>query len=566
MTEEQHPQEQAYVLPDIPQHIQQLVDEYKSEVLQPWDKGLGGVSTSSILGWAEQAGMEAAQVFRVTVPRGRSASYMALVGGTPAAGEVRVFASWREPGMVTYGPQAVKLYIGMDRNGRPEVFAEPLLIYKGARIVSIELNGENMYGQGYLPTAPENAWTHFHPLGIDELLLDFMVSNGKYAESERAEMLDVLNALDRIAYTCKPMGATDMFEGCKRFSEWLEEVQKKRPRRRPRKAAAQDEKALFSNSKAERFIFGEGSKAIGPEAYDGREMLLDLGRLKAQTPMRLKDSALDLRAIPADSLGVTWLTSKERYWLTMAQSTWRDNRDSKVTYGSDILKHAGYSNPLKRGMAATMREAAEALTRLTHIHIWLDTTGEDASYKRRAVRRISDRRIVDGRVSLEEYEDGTCDFVIEWQAVDGDTPFPLMDYAQDKGEAFVVPSEAFKFPRACGQISDNVRRALVYIYRQAASKGLSDTVLFDTMLPALGLDGMSSSALGRFRASLKKVLIDWKKRSPQVITSWCWKSEGCKIVGVTVHANRRYLMQTQELVEAENMKKDGPLLPPGDGK
>jgi hypothetical protein len=65
---------------------------------------------------------------------------------------------------------------------------------------------------------------------------------------------------------------------------------------------------------------------------------------------------------------------------------------------------------------------------------------------------------------------------------------------------------------------------------------------------------------------LKKVLIDWKKRSPQVITSWCWKSEGCKIVGVTVHANRRYLMQTQELVEAENMKKDGPLLPPGDGK
>lgn len=565
MTEEQ-PQEQAYVLPEIPSRVQQLVDEYKAEVLQPWDKGLGGVSTSSILGWAKQAGMEAAQVSRVTVPRSRSASYMALVGGTPAAGEVRVFASWREPGMVTYGPQAVKLYIGMDRDGRPEVFAEPLLIYKGARIVSMELNGETMYGQGYLPTAPENAWTHFHPLGIDELLLDFMVSNGKYAESERAEMLDVLNALGRIAYTCKPMGATDMFEGCKRFSEWLEEVQKKRPRRRPRKAEAKDEEILFSGTKAERYIFGEGSKAIGPEAYDGREILLDMGKLKALTPIRLKDETLDLKAIPASRLGVTWLNSVERYWMNKAQSTWRDNRDSKVTYGSDILKHAGYSNPLKRGTAGTMREAAEAITHLTHVSVWIDTTAEDARYKRRSVRRISDRRIVDGRVSLEEYEDGTCDFVIEWQAVDGNTPFPLMDYAQDKGEVFVMPSEAFKFPKECGHISADARRALEYIYRQAASKGLSDTVLFGTMLPALGLDGMDRKAMQRFRDTLGRAFDWWKDREPNVITSWCWKFEGRKIVGVTVHANRRYLVQTQELVEAENMKKTGPLLPPKDGE
>lgn len=553
MTEER-PQEQAYVLPDIPQHIQDLVNEYKTEALDPVDLEIFRQAAWAgwMVEWAASVDGGAELTSRLSpiasIYEGRSLGWGPFEGRADfrpseqfaGASQVYMQATWREPQLVTYGPM---------------VFLPTFTIDYGIRSVQVTVSLRA------LTTGQE---AHWHPVGINELMLDAMLGEpDRYTEDERRGMKAALEALADITYTCSPDEMLDVYRS---FAERQEQAQKKRPRRRPRKAAAQDEKALFSNSKAERFIFGEGSKAIGPEAYDGREMLLDLGRLKAQTPMRLKDSALDLRAIPADSLGVTWLASKERYWLTMVQSTWRDNRDSKVTYGSDILKHAGYSNPLKRGMAATMREAAEALTRLTHIHIWLDTTGEDASYKRRAVRRISDRRIVDGRVSLEEYEDGTCDFVIEWQAVDGDTPFPLMDYAQDKGEAFVVPSEAFKFPRACGQISDNVRRALVYIYRQAASKGLSDTVLFDTMLPALGLDGMSSSALGRFRASLKKVLIDWKKRSPQVITSWCWKSEGRKIVGVTVHANRRYLMQTQELVEAENMKKDGPLLPPGDGK
>jgi hypothetical protein len=545
MSEEQNPQEQAYVLPDIPQHIQDLVNEYKAEVLKPWEWDQKDIGVSGLDEWSASNGASWYYMDRPIggIYEGKEYRWHTFNGRGMNPGEIAIFVSWREPDLVTYGPQAFESGFAFGYAGRPKLTVRP--------VVTLDY---------YIH--PENGW---HPVGIDELMLDSMMGeSGRYSDEDRSEMMAALDALTDIVYHApKP---EELFSVHCRFSEWLDKAQKKRPRRRPRKAAAQDEKALFSNSKAERFIFGEGSKAIGPEAYDGREMLLDLGRLKAQTPMRLKDSALDLRAIPADSLGVTWLTSKERYWLTMAQSTWRDNRDSKVTYGSDILKHAGYSNPLKRGMAATMREAAEALTRLTHIHIWLDTTGEDASYKRRAVRRISDRRIVDGRVSLEEYEDGTCDFVIEWQAVDGDTPFPLMDYAQDKGEAFVVPSEAFKFPRACGQISDNVRRALVYIYRQAASKGLSDTVLFDTMLPALGLDGMSSSALGRFRASLKKALDDWKERSPQVITSWCWKPEGCKIVGITVHANRRYLAQTQELVEAENMKKDGPLLPPEGGK
>lgn len=334
--------------------------------------------------------------------------------------------------------------------------------------------------------------------------------------------------------------------------------------RRTRKAEARDLSTVLTSTKAEKNIFGDIGTKIPPitaEQYDGQHVIpLDMKRLKTNTGIRLFDSTLDLSKIPSRELAISHLNDPERYWLTQLQSVVRDNPDLPGVYGTDVLKKAGIKKPLRPDMAGTMREAAEAITRCTQIAAWMDTTGESIGYRdKRIVRSITNRRLVEGNVSLLEYDDGTVDFYVDFSGRSSEpdtTPFPLYDYARDKHELIEAPSDVFKFDRkSCGYVTVEHRRIMTYIYRQAAAKGLQDTILFDTMFQRLGINDTKDSRY-RVRKKLEKILDDWKRR--KIVRLWDWKRDGRKITGVKVQLNKRYAEYARAQEEAEEYSRNHP--------
>lgn len=328
--------------------------------------------------------------------------------------------------------------------------------------------------------------------------------------------------------------------------------------RRPRKAEVRNRRLVLTNTKAERTMFGAVSpeKYITAESYDGaHEIPLGMGKLKTETTIMLLDDQMDLATIPEERRALSYLTDTQRYWLTQLQSVAADNPELPGIYGSDVLRKAGHKKPLRPEAAETMREAAEALTACSHIHYWADTSGESIGYRdKRVVRSSTDRRLVEGSVTLLEYEDGTADFYVDFEGSAhkaASQAFPLLDYAHDKRELMTLPSSIFAFPfKECGTVTTTHRRMMTHIYRQAASKGLSDTILFSTMFRTLGIND-TKDAEYRARKKIGRLLDYWKQTKPKVVRTWGWEKDGRKIVGVTVRLNRRYAEQLEEQQEAE---------------
>jgi hypothetical protein len=339
----------------------------------------------------------------------------------------------------------------------------------------------------------------------------------------------------------------------------------KRQKRPYYKSRMKDSRVEMTHTKAETRLFRISRKPemnITAEEFDGRPISLGMGKLNTVTQLRVTDETLDLAELE-DRAGKPLLSFTDLYWLNWWESVVRDNPESRVMYGTDLMTKAGYSNPRKASQDDVRREVLDVATHLTGIYGAIDAEGENRAYgDRRTVRSIKRRRFAEFSIDVEQYDDGTWDFKLTRQDIGQETPFPLLEYAEDKGEAFQIPSWVFKFPI---KLSSKVRKALFYILRQALIKGVSDTIDLATMLRAFGWEDMDKYAKHRLLAGIEKGLDYWKKKcSPKVIHSWNWEYEGRRTVAVAVHANHRLLEQNQKLEKAESARRSAPLLPDPD--
>jgi hypothetical protein len=298
-------------------------------------------------------------------------------------------------------------------------------------------------------------------------------------------------------------------------------------RKRPRKPAAANKTSILTSTKVERLMFGDAKAgdALTADAYDGQPIPIGQGKLKATAQLALTlDGPMVDNAKQAEK-AVALLNDKQRYWLTQAHGVALDNPETRTIWGSDVLRKSGITGKaLRPGQAATMQEAAQALLDLTHVSMCIDTTDENRAYHgKHVVRRITDRRVVNGELSLERYDDGSVDFRIDLLVPDGGTAssaFPLMEYAQDKNQYMPLDSGIFEFP-GCGKVTVEQRRIMTAVYRHAAAKGLDNAENID--LEELWRKtevSTEKSAVSKRLTRMEKLLDSWKSRG--IVRSWAW--------------------------------------------
>lgn len=354
-----------------------------------------------------------------------------------------------------------------------------------------------------------------------------------------------------------------------------EPVEEKPKRRRPRKEEAVNNSLTFTNTKVEKAIFGDmpEGKAITADAYDGRPIGIGMGKLGVANELRLMalpGSAIAAKMDNAEiaDLAESGLNDNQRFWLAALHSVVEDNPEACEIYGVDILRKVGYEKPLRASMATTMAGAAAAIRELTYIGMFYNTTKEQAKYNagkkgaKHVVRSISDLKIVNGNVSVEEYEDGTKDFVVRLWPLPGEkaaTALPLLNYAKENGQYIPADKGVFKFD-GCGTVTTEHRRVMAYIYRQASSE-LSNggTILYDTMFRKLGLKDTKDT---RYRIAKKiedpqkGLLACWKRKG--IVTEFEPKYDGRKKVGVVVKMAHKTKALSDGTAKKRNDKRDQP--------
>lgn len=354
-----------------------------------------------------------------------------------------------------------------------------------------------------------------------------------------------------------------------------EPVEEKPKRRRTRKEEAVNNSLTFTNTKVEKAIFGDmpEGKAITADAYDGRPIGIGMGKLGVANELRLMalpGSAIAAKMDNAEiaDLAESGLNDNQRFWLAALHSVVEDNPEACEIYGVDILRKVGYEKPLRASMATTMAGAAAAIRELTYIGMFYNTTKEQAKYNagkkgaKHVVRSISDLKIVNGNVSVEEYEDGTKDFVVRLWPLPGEkaaTALPLLNYAKENGQYIPADKGVFKFD-GCGTVTTEHRRVMAYIYRQASSE-LSNggTILYDTMFRKLGLKDTKDT---RYRIAKKiedpqkGLLACWKRKG--IVTEFEPKYDGRKKVGVVVKMAHKTKALSDGTAKKRNDKRDQP--------
>lgn len=354
-----------------------------------------------------------------------------------------------------------------------------------------------------------------------------------------------------------------------------EPVEEKPKRRRTRKEEAVNNSLTFTNTKVEKAIFGDmpEGKAITADAYDGRPIGIGMGKLGVANELRLMalpGSAIAAKMDNAEiaDLAESGLNDSQRFWLAALHSVVEDNPEACEIYGVDILRKVGYEKPLRASMATTMAGAAAAIRELTYIGMFYNTTKEQAKYNagkkgaKHVVRSISDLKIVNGNVSVEEYEDGTKDFVVRLWPLPGEkaaTALPLLNYAKENGQYIPADKGVFKFD-GCGTVTTEHRRVMAYIYRQASSE-LSNggTILYDTMFRKLGLKDTKDT---RYRIAKKiedpqkGLLACWKRKG--IVTEFEPKYDGRKKVGVVVKMAHKTKALSDGTAKKRNDKRDQP--------
>lgn len=308
--------------------------------------------------------------------------------------------------------------------------------------------------------------------------------------------------------------------------------------RRGRKPETVNDHVVMTTTKVEKGIFGDVEKPVPAEFYDGREIGVKLGRLGTTTLALKTDKPVNL--MDASELAEAQLSSVDRFWLTALQSCVHDNPEKTRFYGSDLMKRYGYKKPLRPDHAETMKEAARSITSLTHMSMWLDTTQEAIRYEKkgRVVQRITDRKIVNGEVSMEAYDDGTTDFFVDLFPVAGgqaSSALPLLEYARQKKELITADQNVFDFS-GCGTVTTEHRRAMDYIYRQISSEGLSNNIVLSTLMKRTDIKDTKDTRY-RLCKKLEILLNNWVKRG--IIVSWCWTYKGRSRHGLQVKPKPR---------------------------
>lgn len=310
------------------------------------------------------------------------------------------------------------------------------------------------------------------------------------------------------------------------FRRFYRAAAKPRGRRRERKSETANNSVTMSTTKVEKTVFGDvpQDKRISVERYTGEDVRVDLRSGPAWLALKTEKPVENMTAAERAE---AQLTSIERFWLTALTSCAYDNPEKLRFYGSDLLKRWGYKKPLRPGSAETMEQCARAITKLTHTSIWIDTTADAKSYadRGRVVRRVTDRRIVNGNVSIERYEDGTVDFYVDLQPTGAGTAtsaLPLFEYAADKRQLLQADSSIYEF-RGVRKITAEHRRVMEYIYRQVYSRGLGNDMRLGTIMERCGIEDNKDKRYKLCRM-LEKLLNCWVEGG--VIESWKWKYRG----------------------------------------
>lgn len=311
--------------------------------------------------------------------------------------------------------------------------------------------------------------------------------------------------------------------------------------RRERKEETVTKSIVMGNTKVEKTIFGDVPLAqrIPVERYTGEDVEVDLNSGPAS--LALKHDGLD--NMEKAERAEAQLGSVQRFWLTSLTSCVVDNPEKRRVYGSDMLKRVGYKKPLRPESASTMEEAARAITELTHISMWLDTTAEARAYEGsgRTIERITDTRIVNGMVSVERYEDGTVDFYVDLTPTDGRntvSSLPLYGYASDKRQLLQLDSSIYEF-KGLKKVTAEQRRAVDYICRQVFSNGLSNNIRLDTLMERCDIPSTKDKRYNLCKA-LDKILTCLVEGG--IFREWHWTYDGRKRHGIAITPNndKRY--------------------------
>lgn len=334
--------------------------------------------------------------------------------------------------------------------------------------------------------------------------------------------------------------------------------------RKERRAPLKNENILLTSTKAESAIFNPRDKDyIRAGEYNGTPIIIETGRKDGEANVQLS-LQLDLEAFDFDKMTMAeraerQLSDEDRFWLRGLQSIVNENPDETRIYGSDILKRWGWQNPYQKNSEGVLGELAAALERMRVVTVILDTTGEQRAYERRGklIKSIQPRPIVDGLITVEEYEtpEGkrVKDFYIDLRPLrgaDATDALPTLGYALEKGQLITAPREVFIFDAVTDektgkviapsipQVNKNHRRMAAYIYGQLMANGLSNTITFSTMFETLGLD-LNKDSKSRASKKIGEILNHWKARG--IIGDWNYRYEGRRNVGIVTTPPRKRL-------------------------
>lgn len=337
-----------------------------------------------------------------------------------------------------------------------------------------------------------------------------------------------------------------------------------------RRVAALNEHIVMMTSRVSNAMFNPADKDyIRAKDYNGTPHDLQTGRKGADMTAQLSLFMDDIDNMTRAEIATKQLSSVQEFWLTAVHSIAFDNPYETHIYGSDIVKRYGWANPSQKNhktkkdpdtgksvrnkanelLDNPLEDAAREITKMTMISCSVDVSREASKlYKRgKVVKGIEIRPIIDGRVTLIETVDEKGhikkDFVLKLRPDEGKpvtNALPTFEYSKSRGDIRTLNSGLFNFEQTkqgdkiikpVYQVNTTHRRMIAYIMKQVSSKGMSNTIMFETMFASLGIDLNKDT---RYRASkkLEQMLNNLMARG--FIKSWTFKWQGQKRVGVTV--------------------------------
>lgn len=216
---------------------------------------------------------------------------------------------------------------------------------------------------------------------------------------------------------------------------------------------------------------------------------------------------LDVRASDETEIDAAYreyqLNDRDRFWLDPLY-TLAIEGGKTVIEGSEILKLRGYANPFASNSASTMRDALRSISKAVGTRVAIDVTHEKRNRRKGRAKLVSSMRlqpVVNATIDLDRYEvtgsDGGTqevirDFTVNLQTAEPVESLPLAKYERARGMLTTASAGDFCF-ESIRNLSTDDRQMWSYVMRVVRSKGLSATILFETMWRNLELRAPSVS-------------------------------------------------------------------------